>query len=93
MFSTAAAAASRPKNRLAAMLGRVFATEMAESRERRPQNLQRLMYYTKCAPHGTRDGQAVIALAVFGAPNDLADHADAAVAQRNSPGRTHSGGR
>jgi len=52
MFSTAAAAASRPQNRLVAMLGRVFATETAESRERRLQNLQRRMYYTESARMG-----------------------------------------
>jgi len=52
MFSTAAAAASRPQNRIAAMLGRVFATETAESRERRLQNLQRRTYYTECARMG-----------------------------------------
>jgi len=53
MFSTAAAAASRPENRLVAVLRRVFATSTAESRAesrlRRQQNLQRRMYYIEDA--------------------------------------------
>jgi hypothetical protein len=52
MFSTAAAAAPRPENRLVALLSRVFATPAAESRSRRQQSLQRRMYYIECARMG-----------------------------------------
>jgi hypothetical protein len=49
MFSTAAAAASRPENRLVTALLRVFATSSAESRSRRQQSLQRRMHYIERA--------------------------------------------
>jgi hypothetical protein len=49
MFSTAAAAASRPENRLMAVLCRVFATPTAESRSQRQRALQRRMYYIESA--------------------------------------------
>jgi hypothetical protein len=52
MFSTAAAAASRPENRLVAALGRVFATSTAESRSRRQQSQPRRMYYIERARMG-----------------------------------------
>jgi hypothetical protein len=52
MFSTAAAAAPLPENRLVALLGRVFATSAVESRSRRQQSLQRRMYYIECARMG-----------------------------------------
>jgi hypothetical protein len=44
-FSTAAAAASRPGNRLVARLGRVFATATGDSHSGRQQSQQRRMYY------------------------------------------------
>ena len=44
-FSTAAAAASRPGNRLMASLGRVFATSPTETRSRPRHDVQRRMYY------------------------------------------------
>jgi hypothetical protein len=48
MFSTAAALASRRGNRFAAIVGRLFATSTAESRESRPRRQQsqpRRTYY------------------------------------------------
>jgi hypothetical protein len=51
-FSTAAAAASRPGNRLVARLGRVLATATGDSHSRRQQNLQRRMYYIERARMG-----------------------------------------
>jgi hypothetical protein len=44
-FSTAAAAASRPGNRLMASLARVFATATDDSQSRRQHSVQRRMYY------------------------------------------------
>jgi hypothetical protein len=52
MFGTAAAAASRPKNRLMAALGRVFATSTTETRPRRHHDVQRRMYYLESARMG-----------------------------------------
>ncbi len=52
MFSTAAVAASRRKNRLVAFLGKVFATSTAESRSRRQQSQPRRMYYIDSARMG-----------------------------------------
>ena len=51
-FSTAAAAASRPGNRLVASLGRVFATPAGDSHSRRQQSVQRRMYYIERARMG-----------------------------------------
>jgi hypothetical protein len=51
-FSTAAAAASRPGNRLMASLGRVFATPTGDSQSRRQQSAQRRMYYIDRARMG-----------------------------------------
>ncbi len=45
MFGTAVAAASRPKNRLMAVLGWIFATSTTETRSRRQHDVQRHMYY------------------------------------------------
>jgi hypothetical protein len=52
MLSTAAAAASRPENRLVAALGRFFATSTAEPRSRRQQSQPRRMYYIERARMG-----------------------------------------
>ena len=52
MFGTAAAAASRPKNRLMAALGRVFATSTTETHSRRQRDVQRRMYYIESARMG-----------------------------------------
>jgi hypothetical protein len=52
MLSTAAAAASRPENRLVAALGRIFATSTAESPSRRQQSQPRRMYYIERARMG-----------------------------------------
>ena len=52
MFGTAAAAASRPQNRLMAALGRVFATSTAETYSRRHHDMQRRMYYIESARMG-----------------------------------------
>jgi hypothetical protein len=52
MFGTAAAAASRPKNRLMAALGRVFATSTTETRSRRQHDVPRRMYYIESARMG-----------------------------------------
>ena len=49
MFSTAAAAGSRPKNRLMAALSRVFATSTAQSRPRRQPSVERRMSYIERA--------------------------------------------
>jgi hypothetical protein len=49
MFGTAAAAASRPKNRLMAALGRVFATSPTETRSPRHHDVPRRMYYIDSA--------------------------------------------
>ena len=49
MFGTAAAAALRPKNRLMAALGRVFATSTTETRSPRQHDLPRRMYYIESA--------------------------------------------
>ena len=49
MFGTAAAAASRPKNRLMAALGRVFATSTTETRSPRQHDVPRRMYYIESA--------------------------------------------
>ena len=51
-FSTAAAAASRPGNRLVASLGWVFATAAGDSHSRRQQSVQRRMYYIERARMG-----------------------------------------
>jgi len=51
-FSTAAAAAPRPGNRLVASLARVFATATGDSHSRREQSLQRRMYYIERARMG-----------------------------------------
>ena len=52
MFGTAAAAASRPKNRLMAALGRAFATSTTETHSRRQHDMQRRMYYIESARMG-----------------------------------------
>ena len=50
MFGTAAAAVSRPKNRLMAALGRLFATSTTETRSpRQHRDVQRRMYYIESA--------------------------------------------
>jgi hypothetical protein len=49
MFGTAAAAASRPKNRLMVVVARVFATSTTETRSRRQHAVQRRMYYIESA--------------------------------------------
>ena len=49
MFGTAAAAASRPKNRLMAALGWVFATSTTETRSPRQHDVPRRMYYIESA--------------------------------------------
>ncbi len=49
MFGTAVAAAPRPKNRLMAALGRVFATSTTEARSRPHHDVQRRMYYIESA--------------------------------------------
>jgi hypothetical protein len=50
MFGTAAAAVSRPKNRLMVALGRVFATSTTETRSpRQHHDVQRRMYYIEDA--------------------------------------------
>jgi hypothetical protein len=51
-FSTAAAAASRPGNRLVASLGWVFATAAGDSHSRRQQSVQRRTYYIERARMG-----------------------------------------
>ena len=52
MFGTAAAAASRPTNRLMAALGRVFATSTTETRSRQHHDVPRRMYYLESARMG-----------------------------------------
>ena len=49
MFGTATAAALRPKNRLMAALGRVFATSTTETRSPRQHDVPRRMYYIESA--------------------------------------------
>ena len=49
MFGTAAAAALRPKNRLMAALGWVFATSTTETRSPRQHDVPRRMYYIESA--------------------------------------------
>ena len=49
MFGTAAATALRPKNRLMAALGRVFATSATEARLHQHHDVQRRMYYIESA--------------------------------------------
>jgi hypothetical protein len=51
-FSTAAAAASRPGNRLMASLVRVFASPTGDSQSQRQQSVQRRMYYIERARMG-----------------------------------------
>jgi hypothetical protein len=51
MFGTAAAAASRPKNRLMAALGQVFAPSTTETRSRQ-HDVPRRMYYIESARMG-----------------------------------------
>jgi len=57
IFGTAAAAASRPENRLMAALGWVFATSTTEIRSRRHDSVQRRMYYIECARMGREMGR------------------------------------
>ena len=52
MFGTAAAAVSRPGNRLMAALGWVFATSTIETRSRRQHSVQRRIYYIESARMG-----------------------------------------
>jgi hypothetical protein len=49
MFGTAVAATPRPKSRLMAALGRVFATSTTEARSRPHHDVQRRMYYIESA--------------------------------------------
>jgi hypothetical protein len=49
MFDTAVAGASRPKNRLMAALGAVFATSTTEARSRQHHDVPRRMYYVESA--------------------------------------------
>jgi hypothetical protein len=52
MLGTAVAAASRPKNRLMAALGRVFATSTTEAHPQRHRDEPRRMYYIESARMG-----------------------------------------
>jgi hypothetical protein len=52
MFGTAVTAASRPKNRLMAALGRVFATSTTQTRSPRQHDVPRRMYYIEGARMG-----------------------------------------
>jgi hypothetical protein len=52
MFGTAVAAAPRPKSRLMAALGRVFATSTTETRSPRHHDVPRRMYYIESARMG-----------------------------------------
>jgi len=52
MFGTAAAAVSRPGNRLMAALGWVFATSTTETRSPRQHSVQRRIYYLESARMG-----------------------------------------
>jgi hypothetical protein len=52
MFGTAVTAASRPKNRLMAALGRVFATSTTQTRSPRQHDVPRRMYYIDSARMG-----------------------------------------